>query len=187
MSVSEQSDAAPPSFGMLAAIAAGAFACVLIGAVVVEPALHRVIEAVRLPATAPLFAPAARIEVADVDPTGVYRAEDPGVALDFEGAHITREGGGQLHTAPHRLVSAAQPASTTRTFARAMTVPPQAQIEVRRVVGENQSRLCGGKPVGWLALAIRRDGLVLMPVRQGPPPGGLAGDDRLCAVLDLKR
>ena len=39
----------------------------------------------------------------------------------------------------------------------------------------------------WLALAVRRNGFVLMPVRQGPPPGALLADDRLCGVLDLSR
>lgn len=187
MSVSEQSDAAPPPLWALAAIAAGAFACVMIGAVVVEPALHRLMQTTRLPKVSSRLAPTGRVETADLDLAGRYRADAAGLVLDIDGAEIARNGGGRLDTAPHRLVSAGQAASVSRTFAQAMAVPAQAQIEVRRVVADTDSRLCGGHPVGWLAFAIRRDGFILMPARQGPPPGALAPDDRLCDVVELKR
>ena len=52
---------------------------------------------------------------------------------------------------------------------------------------DNIARLCAGHAVRWLALAVHRQGVIVMPVRQGPPPGSLATDDRLCAVVALNR
>ena len=100
---------------------------------------------------------------------------------------LTIEGAGRLTTTPHRLVGAGQKADAARTFADVMGAPAAAQIEIRRVVADEDSRLCAGQAVGWLALAVRRNGLLLMPVRQGPPPGALASADRLCAVRDFNR
>lgn len=186
MSVSEPAyDASPPTW-VLAAISLCAFACVMIGAVVVEPALHRLTLGAGLPRVLAL-APTGRVEIGDPVLTGRYRTADAALILDFEGAAVVRADGGRLDTAPHRLVPAGQAASVSRTFAQAMTVPPEAQIEVRRVAVDRNSRLCGGRPVGWLALAVHRQGVVLMPVRQGPPPGELATDDRLCAAAALVR
>ena len=88
---------------------------------------------------------------------------------------------------PHRLVGADQKADGARSFAEAMGAPAAAQIEIRRVLADEDSRLCAGQAVGWLALAVRRDGFLLMPVRQGPPPGALVAQDRLCAVRDFSR
>ena len=186
MSVSDPSPGAPPPMWVLAAIAVCAFLCVLAGAVVVEPALHRLASG---PDLARAFPPAreapGRVEVGDPLLAGRYGAE--GLVLDVDGGAIERSGGGRLETAPHRLAEASQPASAARSFASAMAVPSGAQIEIRRVVADRGSRLCDGHLVGWLALAIHTDGVVLMPVRQGPPPGALTPDDRLCPVSALKR
>ena len=112
-----------------------------------------------------------QVEVGEVVLSGRYVAKSD-MALDVDGGALSTTTGGRLTSAPHRLVQADQPASVSRRFTDAMAVPPMAQIEVRRVTADEDSRLCAGHPVGWLALAVRRDGFVLMPVRQGPPPGG---------------
>ena len=186
MSVSETAYEAPPPAWILAAMGLCAFVCVLIGAVVVEPALHRLSFAGVLPRGLPSLAP-DRVEVGDPVLAGAYRTADGAVTLAFDGATVTRPGAGGLETAPHRLVSADQPASAARTFAEVLQTPPAAQIEVRRVVADRESRLCAGHAVGWLALAVHRQGVIVLPVRQGPPPGSLATDDRLCAVVALNR
>ncbi|MET3781331.1 hypothetical protein ABIC32_001976 [Brevundimonas sp. 1080] len=172
-----------PSLKWIAAVGAGAFALFMLGALVVEPALNRLI--------APIDASArprvsGQVEVGEVVLSGRYVAKSD-MALDVDGGALSTTTGGRLTSAPHRLVQADQPASVSRSFTEAMTVPPMAQIEVRRVTADEDTRLCAGHSVGWLALAVRRDGFVLMPVRQGPPPGALLADDRLCAVLDLSR
>lgn len=191
MSVSETAYEAPPPAWILTAMGLCAFVCVLIGAVVVEPALHRLSFAGALPRGLPSLAP-DRVEVGDPVLSGAYRTRDGAVSLTFDGATVTRSGtggreAGRVETAPHRLVSADQAASVARTFAEVLQTPPVAQIEVRRVVADQGSRLCAGHPVGWLALAVHRQGVIVLPVRQGPPPGRLATDDRLCPVVALNR
>lgn len=172
-----------PSLKWIAAVGAGAFALFTLGALVVEPALNRLIAPTDL-STRPRAS--GQVEVGEVFLSGRYVAAKSDMALDVDGGALSTAGG-RLTSAPHRLVQADQPASVSRSFTEAMTVPPMAQIEVRRVTADEDTRLCAGHPVGWLALAVRRDGFVLMPVRQGPPPGALLADDRLCAVLDLSR
>ncbi len=173
-----------PSLKWIAAVGAGAFALFMLGALVVEPALNRLIT----PIDAPVRPRASgQVEVGEVVLSGRYAATNSDMALDVDGGALSTTTGGRLTSAPHRLVQADQPASVSRSFTDAMAVPPMAQIEVRRVTADEDTRLCAGHPVGWLALAVRRDGFVLMPVRQGPPPGALLADDRLCAVLDLSR
>ncbi|WP_306002659.1 hypothetical protein [Brevundimonas sp. C43] len=173
-----------PSLKWIAAVGAGAFALFMLGALVVEPALNRL-----MTPTDAFVRPrvSGQVEVGEVVLSGRYVAADSHMALDVEGGALSTTTGGRLTSAPHRLVQADQPASVSRSFTDAMAVPPMAQIEVRRVTADEDTRLCAGHPVGWLALAVRRDGFVLMPVRQGPPPGALLADDRLCAVLDLSR
>lgn len=173
-----------PSLKWIAAVGAGAFALFMLGALVVEPALNRLIAPTDLSAR-PLLS--GQVEVGEVVLSGRYVATNSDMVLDVDGGALSTITGGRLTSAPHRLVQADQPASVSRSFTDAMAVPPTAQIEVRRITADEDSRLCAGHPVGWLALAVRRDGFVLMPVRQGPPPGALLGDDRLCAVLDLSR
>jgi hypothetical protein len=174
-----------PSLIWIVAIAVCAFALFLLGALVVEPALNRLVDPDDSAAAAPR--PPGRVEVGEAVLTGRYATVGSAVVLRIDGGDMATEAGGRLTSAPHRLVQADQRASATRLFAEAMAVPTEAQIEVRRVTADEDTRLCAGHPVGWLALAIRRDGVVLMPVRQGPPPGALTPDDRLCAVLDLNR
>lgn len=175
---------APPSLKWIVAVGFGAFALFMLGALVVEPAVHRLIEPSDDPAP---HRPTGRVEVGDAVLAGRYATAGSTLAVEIEGGALSTDTGGALTSEPHRLVPADQQASVSTLFAEAMTVPTQAQIEIRRVTAEEDTRLCGGHPVGWLALAVRRDGFVMMPVRQGPPPGALTPDDRLCAVLDLSR
>ncbi|QIF80562.1 hypothetical protein [Brevundimonas sp. 'scallop'] len=175
---------APPSLKWIGAVGVGAVVLFILGAVVVEPAVHRVIEPADDPAP---HRPSGRVEVGDAVLDGRYAAAGSTLVVEIEGSALSTDTGGTLTSEPHRLVPADQHASVSTIFADAMTVPPQAQIEIRRVTAEEDTRLCAGHPVGWLALAVRRDGFVMMPVRQGPPPGALTTNDRLCAVLDLSR
>jgi hypothetical protein len=173
-----------PSLKWIAAVGLGAFALFMLGATVVEPALHHLIE------PADRSAPrrgSGKVEVGEAVLAGRYTTSGSLLVLELDGGGLTTSTGGRLTSAPHRLVQADQQASASTTFTHAMIVPTQAQIEIRRVTTDEDTRLCAGHPVGWLALAVRRDGFVLMPVRQGPPPGALLSDDRLCAVLDLSR
>ena len=172
-----------PSLKWIAAVGAGAFSLFMLGALVVEPALDRLIAPSDASARPRVY---GQVEVGEVVLSGRYVATDSNMALDVDGGALSTAGG-RLTSAPHRLVQADQQASVSKSFTDAMAVPPLAQIEVRRVTADEDTRLCAGHPVGWLALAVRRDGFVLMPVRQGPPPGALLADDRLCAVLDLSR
>ncbi|SPU55047.1 Uncharacterised protein [Brevundimonas vesicularis] len=173
-----------PSLKWIAAVGAGAFALFMLGALVVEPALNRLIAPIDAPVGPRVY---GQVVIGEVMLSGRYVAAKSDMALDVDGGALSTTTGGRLTSAPHRLVQADQPASVSKSFTDAMAVPPMAQIEVRRVTTDEDTRLCGGHPVGWLALAVRRDGFVLMPVRQGPPPGALLSDDRLCAVLDLSR
>lgn len=173
-----------PSLKWIAAVGFGAFALFMLGAVVVEPAIHRLIEPAEN--TAP-HRTSGRVETGDAVLAGRYAAGGSTLVVEIEGGALTTNAGGRLTSEPHRLVQADQQASVSTIFADAMTVPTQAQIEIRRVTREEDTRLCAGHSVGWLALAARRDGFVMMPVRQGPPPGALLADDRLCAVLDFSR
>ena len=177
-----------PSLKWTAAVGVGAFGLFLLGALVVEPALNRLIE----PGAAPAGS-GAKGQVVIGDPVVGGRYVSAGsdalspLTIQAEGGALTIEGAGRLTTTPHRLVGAGQKADAARTFADVMGAPAAAQIEIRRVVADEDSRLCAGQAVGWLALAVRRNGLLLMPVRQGPPPGALASADRLCAVRDFNR
>jgi hypothetical protein len=173
-----------PSLKWIAAVGAGAFALFILGALIVEPALNRLIAPTDLSARPRVY---GQVVIGEVMLSGRYVAAKSDMALDVDGGALSTTTAGRLTSAPHRLVQADQPASVSRSFTDAMAVPPMAQIEVRRVTADDDTRLCAGHPVGWLALAVRRDGFVLMPVRQGPPPGALLSDDRLCAVLDLSR
>lgn len=173
-----------PSLKWIAAVGAGAFALFMLGALVVEPALNRLIAPTDDSARPRV---SRQVEVGEVVLSGRYVAAKSSMALDVDGGALSTTTGGRLTSSPHRLVQADQQASVSKSFTDAMAVPPTAQIEVRRVTADEDTRLCAGHPVGWLALAVRRDGFVLMPVRQGPPPGALLADDRLCAVLDLSR
>lgn len=177
-----------PSLKWTAAVGAGAFGLFLFGALVVEPALQHLIEP-----GATAAGPGARGQVVIGDPVVAGRYVSAGsdtlspLTIQVEGGVLTIEGAGRLTATPHRLVGADQKADAGRTFAEVMGAPVAAQIEIRRVLADEDSRLCAGQAVGWLALAVRRDGFLLMPVRQGPPPGALASEDRLCAVRDFDR
>nr|WP_314433652.1 hypothetical protein [uncultured Brevundimonas sp.] len=175
-------NAPPPKWAMFG-IGLGAFAAVLIGAFAVEPALHYLMTA--RPTEAPL-ARRGQVVVGETLLSGRYNAAEGGRSLQAEGAALVMDNGKRLTSAPHRLVAADEKATATSTFAGVMAVPDQAQIEVRRVVSDEGSRLCDGQSVGWLAFAVRQDGFALLPVLQGPPPGALLAEERLCSLQDFK-
>jgi hypothetical protein len=189
MSVVEHHADAPPPKWVLGAIGAAAIASVAIGALIVEPAIHRLLSStpLRAPPLPSSPAPSGRVEIGETTLQGRYSAAGSDRTLDVEGAVIALDDNRRLRTAPHRLVDASQPASTAGSFADVMHTPAGAQVEIRRVVEDVDTGLCDGLPVGWAVLAVRRDGFVLMPVREGPPPGSLLAADRLCPVLDLTR
>ncbi len=164
-------------------IGLGAFAAVLIGAFGVEPALHSLMTA------GPTGAPhgkGGQVVVGETLLSGHYDAAEGGRSLEAEGGALVMDNGKRIVSAPHRLVAADELATAQSTFAGVMAVPAQAQIEVRRVVSDEGSHLCDGQPVGWLAFAIRQDGFVMLPVLQGPPPGALLAEERLCDLQDFK-
>lgn len=175
-------NSAPPKWAMLG-IGLGAFAAVLIGAFGVEPVLNRLLT---LNAHSPLHANHGKVVIGETLLSGHYDAAEGGRSLEAEGGVLTMDNGKRLVLAPHRLVAADEKATSASSFAGVMAVPAQAQIEVRRVVSDEGSHLCDGQPVGWLAFAVRQDGFVLLPVLQGPPPGALLSEDRLCDLQDFK-
>lgn len=186
--VAPPADAPPPPW-MLGVIGATAAACVILGALVVEPAIHRL--ASDLPSAGSNRSPdrqsvfLGRVEVGEALLQGRYVARS-GQAFEVDGSVIA-SGDARLQTAPHHLADAGRPATDRRTFAGSMNIPPAAQVEVRRVVRDGNTGLCGNEAVGWVVLAPRQDGFRLLPVRKGSPPGASLADDRLCPVLDLTR
>lgn len=183
MTTTAPSTSGPPPKWAAAAIGLVAFIAVLIGALWVEPALHYLVT-MRLPGAGP--AHSGKVVVGETLLSGRYDAAEGGRSLEAEGSTLIMDNGKRLVSAPHRLVVADENATTTSSFAGAMAVPAQAQIEIRRVVTDEGSHLCDGQPVGWLAFAIRKDGFVMLPVLQGPPPGAMLTEDRLCDVQDFK-
>lgn len=172
----------PPKWAALG-IGLGAFVAVLIGAFGVEPALHY------LMTVDPEAAPRGeqgKVVIGEILLSGQYKTAEGGRSLEAQGGALIMNNGKRLVSAPHRLVAADEKATASSTFAGVMAVPAQAQIEVRRVVSDEGSHLCDGQSVGWLAFAVRQDGFVLLPVLQGPPPGALLAEERLCDLQDFK-
>jgi len=173
-----------------AALAGAAVCAVLfaaLGALVVEPALHR------------LLTPASP----DPAPTRTMRSEAPptppvndlvlagdyataeGLTLRVEGAALVL-GGQRLVTAPHRLAVASETAARGVSYAAALGAPPNVQIEVRRVAS-GAAPLCPDGLVGWLALSVRADGVDILPLRAGEAPGADRSPAALCPVRVLDR
>lgn len=169
----------------LAALVVWALLFAALGAVVVEPALHRLMAAqptrveARHDATRPLPPP----PINDIVLDGNYASE--GLTLRAEGATLTI-GTERIVTAPHRLALAAEPAAQGVSFAAALNVPDNVQIEIRRIEAGTAS-LCAGGEAGWLAMAVRSDGVSLLPLRAGDPPGMTLSSIALCPVRMLER
>ena len=169
----------------LAALVVWALLFAVLGAVVVEPALHRLMAApptrveARHEATRPLPPP----PINDIVLDGTYATE--GLTLRAEGATLTF-GAARVVTAPHRLALAAEPAAQGVSFATALNAPVNVQIEIRRIEA-GTAPLCAGGEAGWLAMAVRSDGVSLLPLRAGDPPGPALSPTALCPVRMLER
>lgn len=170
----------------LAALAVWALLFAGLGAVVVEPALHRLMsvrlitgqaqqEAIGRPLPPPIN---------DIVLEGDYAGSD-GLTLRAEGATLAF-GRAAIATAPHRLALAAEAAAQGVSFATALNVPDNVQIEVRRVEA-GEAPLCAGGEAGWLAMAVWTDGVSLLPLRAGDPPGLTRSPTALCPVRTLER
>lgn len=169
----------------LAALVVWALLFAALGAVVVEPALHRLMAApptrgeARHEATRPLPPP----PINDIVLDGTYATS--GLTLEAEGATLTF-GTARIVTAPHRLALAAEPAAQGVSFATALDVSANVQIEIRRIE-TGTAPLCAGGEAGWLAMAVRSDGVSLLPLRAGDPPGPALSPTALCPVRMLER
>ena len=170
----------------LAALVVWALLFAALGAVVVEPALHRLMAApptrveARHEATRPLPPP----PINDIVLDGDYAGPD-GLTVKAEGATLTF-GAAQIVTTPHRLALAAELTAQGVSFATALDVPDNVQIEIRRIEAGTAS-LCAGGEAGWLAMAVRADGVSLLPLRVGDPPGPALSPTALCPVRMLER
>lgn len=100
-----------PSLKWIAAIGAGAFALFMLGALVVEPALNRLIAPTDLSARPRV---SGQVEVGEVVLSGRYVAAKSDMALDVDGGALSTTTGGRLTSAPHRLVQADQQASVSK-------------------------------------------------------------------------
>ncbi len=179
------SRAARPGPTALAATAVCALIFASLGAMVVEPALHRLMTPTAAP-RADRASPRGAIPppVNDLILSGDYAGAD-GSALRVEGASLTF-GERRIVTAPHRLAAASGAAAQGVTYATALNTPANVQIEVRRVVS-GAAPLCAGSEAGWLALAVRADGVDILPIRAGDPPGASRSPTALCPVRMLGR
>ena len=179
------SRAARPGPPALAATAVCALIFASLGAVVVEPALHRLMTPTAA-SRADLASPRGAIPppVNDLFLSGDYAGAD-GAPLRVEGAFLTF-GEARMVTAPHRLATASDAAAQGVTYATALNTPANVQIEVRRVVS-GAAPLCAGSEAGWLALAVRADGVDILPIRAGDPPGAGRSPTALCPVRVLSR
>jgi len=176
---------ARPGPTALAAAVVCALLFAALGALVVEPALHRLMTPTVAP-RADLASPrrAATPPVNDLILSGDYAGAD-GSTLRVEGAALTF-GEARIVTAPHQLATASDPAAQGVTYARALNTPANVQIEVRRVTS-GTAPLCAGSEAGWLALAVRADGVDVLPMRAGDPPGASRSPTALCPVRVLGR
>jgi hypothetical protein len=169
----------------LAALVVWALLFAALGAVVVEPTLHRLMAAqptrteARHETTRPLPPP----PINDIVLDGAYATE--GLTLRADGAALTF-GTARIVTAPHRLALAAEPAAQGVSFATALDVAANVQIEIRRIEA-GTAPLCAGGETGWLAMAVRADGVSLLPLRTGDPPGATRSPAALCPVRVLGR
>jgi hypothetical protein len=177
---------ARPGPGALALLGLFALLFAGLGAMVVEPALHGALSpGTSAPARVkPSAAPTAPPPPNDIILDGDYAAAD-GARLRADGATLAF-GRAALVTAPHRLVIAADLAAQGVSYATALNVPANVQIEVRRVESGG-APLCAGSDTGWLAMAVRTDGVTLLPLRGGDPPGAALSPTALCPVRTLER
>ena len=179
-----QRNARPGPFALVALVV-WALLFAGLGALVVEPVLHQAMSASPsrgAPQSLPvqLLPPPPNDLILDCE----YAAAD-GLVLHAEGAALTF-GTARIATAPHRLALAADMAAQGVSYATALEVPANIQIEVRRVEA-GKTALCAGGGAGWLAMAVREDGVRLLPLRAGDPPGATRSPTALCPVRVLGR
>ena len=169
----------------LAALVVWALLFATLGAIVVEPALHRLMaRPTRVEARHEALRPLPLPPINDIVLDGDYAGPD-GLTLQVEGATLTL-GTTRIATAPHRLALGAEPAAQGVSFATALGAPDNVQIEIRRVES-GDAPLCAGGETGWLAMVVRSDGVSLLPLRVGDPPGSALSPTALCPVRTLER
>ena len=126
----------------------------------------------------------------DVTLEGPYDPADDAArdigAVNFEGAGLSVGETAAIRTRPGAIVMGADRMSLRQTWSEAMDSGGAEQIEVRQVTpGKTEApapALCGGQPVGWIALQPRGRKLTLAAFGVGERPGpDMAGAD-LCGV-----
>ena len=178
-----------PALGPTVALALGGLAAVLSGALLVEPMLNRLtesgalvqaydaarglagraVEQTRALDVVPAPDDGPR-PVNDLSPDGVWTAADePARALSdqltFEGATLRLSGQAPLATTPHRLLEAREPLLGGDTYARALRVPANVQVEVRDLAQAPAApALCDGRTVQRIALVQTARELILLPL-----------------------
>lgn len=139
--------------------------------------------------------PVRLADATDAPLSGRFVTTTPEAAFDgavFEGATI-RLGDQAWRTRPWRIAAGRDGAVQGWTFARRLAAAPDAQIELREVVPEQEgasvaaSPLCGGRSPGTVALLHRQDQVDLMLFRAGATPGPDAPASALCGVWTLRR
>lgn len=178
-----------PALGPTVALALGGLAAVLSGALLVEPMLNRLtesgalvqaydaarglagraVEQTRALDVVPAPDDGPR-PVNDLSPDGVWTAADePARALadqlTFEGATLRFGGQVPVATTPHRLLEAREPLRGGDTYARALRVPANVQVEVRDLAQPlAKAALCDGRTVQRIAFVQTARELILLPL-----------------------
>ncbi|NBB51229.1 hypothetical protein GVN24_23385 [Rhizobium sp. CRIBSB] len=100
--------------------------------------------------------------------------------VEFAGAEIRTGSAGVLRTEPLRIAHGGE------AFAGPLRLPPEAQVELRRVVplkGQTSvapSPLCQGQAPGWIALSRKGAVVEMMVFRVGAAPGTTDPARALC-------
>jgi hypothetical protein len=178
-----------PALGPAVALALGGVAAVLSGALLVEPMLNRLAATDALTQiydAARALADRAAMQtrtldmtppveegprpVNDLSPDGLWTASDDRTRaladqLTIKGAALRFSGQAPLATAPHRLLEAREPLAGGDTYARALRVPTNVQVEVRDLVHPQAApALCDGRSVQRIALVQTARELILLPL-----------------------
>lgn len=174
--------------GPAVALAIGGVAAVLSGALLVEPMLNRLAEkgaladaynAARAVADRAVSetraidvtpAEAGPRPVNDLSPDGVWTASEERTRaladdLTIKGADLRLAHQAPLATTPYRLLEAREPLPGGDTYARALRVPANVQVEVRDLTQPQAgATLCNGRPVARLAMVQTARELILLPL-----------------------
>jgi hypothetical protein len=137
-------------------------------------------------------APDSVVLAGDFAPADDVTRETVG-GVSFVRARIQFEAGETLHTRPLRIAAAHEVfVHGGPTFADRLSAPPDAQIELRRVIASPGQRavagspLCGGAVPGAVALLHRRDRVDLLLFRERTIIGPDAPTEALCGVWSFR-